>query len=176
MKYLAALVVLAAPVPASAEVVSAAANGFDVHGTVDLTAAPDAAWSSFGAIGAWWDPAHSYSGKAENLTLSLKPGGCFCERLPGGGGVEHLHVTYVDPGKHHVIFTGALGPLLNMATIGVLDVQVKPAASGSQLTYDYRVAGFASGGADKFAPLVDSVLAAQMQRYRAYAAGQAGGS
>jgi len=74
----------------------------------------------------------------------------------------------VEPGKH-VVLTGALGPLLYEATTGVMDVQVKTIAGGAQLILDYRVAGFARGGADKLAVAVDQMLAAQMKRYRTYA-------
>jgi hypothetical protein len=37
------------------------------------------------------------------------------------------------------------------------------------VTLDYRAAGFAEGGADKLAAVVDGVLADQMRRYRTYA-------
>jgi len=168
MKYLALLAILIGA-PASAEVVSASPNGFEVRETVPLVVPPDVAWSSFANVGQWWDPDHTYSGKSENLSLTLQPGGCFCERFPKGGGIEHMRVTYVDPGKHAVL-TGALGPLLYEAAIGVMDVQVKQVAGGAQLTLDYKVAGFANGGADKLAPAVDGVLAAQMTRLRTYAA------
>jgi hypothetical protein len=67
------------------------------------------------------------------------------------------------------VLTGALGPLLYEAIAGVMDVQVKSAAGGSQLTLDYRAAGFATGGGDKMAIAVDQVLAGQMKRLRAYA-------
>jgi hypothetical protein len=168
MKYLAAIALLVGS-PAGAEVVSASANGFEVRETVDLVVPPDVAWTSFTNIGAWWDPEHSYSGKAENLSLNVSPGGCFCERFPKGGGIEHMRVTYVDPGKRMVL-TGALGPLLYEATAGVMDVQLKRTAAGSQLTLDFRAAGFANGGADKLAPAVDQVLAAQLKRFRTFAA------
>jgi hypothetical protein len=153
---------------ASAEVVNASPNGFEVRETVNLVVPPDIAWASFGNIGAWWDPEHTYGGKSENLSLSLSPGGCFCERFPKGGGIEHMRVTFVDPGKR-VLLTGALGPLLYEATAGVMDVQLKPTAAGTQLTLDYRAAGFANGGAEKLAPAVDQVLAAQIKRFRAFA-------
>ncbi len=168
MKSLAALAMLLASVPATAEVVSASPNGFEVRETVNLVVKPEVAFASFGNIGAWWNPEHTYSGKSENLRLDLTPGGCFCERFPKGGGIEHLHVAYVDPGKR-VIMTGSLGPLLYEATSGVMDVQVKPTAAGSQLTLNYRAAGFAKGGAEKLAPLVDQVLAEQIKRLRAFA-------
>lgn len=167
MKYLAAIALLVAS-PASAEIVSASANGFEVRQTVNLVVAPAAALAAFGDLPSWWDPAHTYSGKSENLSLDLAPGGCFCERFPDGGGIEHMRVTYVDPGKH-LILTGALGPLLYEATTGVMDITVKSGAGGSQLILDYRVAGFARGGADKLAAGVDQVLGEQMKRFRAYA-------
>jgi hypothetical protein len=50
-----------------------------------------------------------------------------------------------------------------------MDVQITRIAGGSQLTLDYKVAGFANGGADKLAGAVDGVLANQMKRYRTYA-------
>jgi hypothetical protein len=168
MKYLAAVAVLVGTVPARAEVVTASPNGFEVRETVNLVVKPEVAMASFGDIAAWWSAEHTYSGKSENLSLNLVPGGCFCERFPKGGGIEHLRVTYVDPGKR-VVLTGPLGPLLYEATTGVMDVQVKSTAAGSQLTLDYRAAGFANGGAEKLAPLVDQVLSEQMKRYRAFA-------
>ena len=158
---------------ASAEVVSASSNGFEVRQTVNLVVPPAAAFDAFRTIGAWWDPEHTYSGDSANLSLALVPGGCFCERLPKGGGIEHMRVTYIEPGKH-VVLTGALGPLLYEAVTGVMDVQVKTIAGGAQLTLDYKAAGFAKGGADKLAPAVDSVLAGQMKRYRAYATSRPG--
>lgn len=168
MKYLGALLVLLAA-PASAEVVSASANGFEVRETMPLVVPPEVAFKAFGDLPAWWDPEHTYSGKSSNIRFELMPGGCFCERIPKtGGGVEHMHVAFVDPGKQ-VILTGALGPLLYEAATGVMDVRITTIAGGSQLTLDYKVAGFANGGADKLAPAVDAVLAEQLKRYRAYA-------
>jgi uncharacterized protein YndB with AHSA1/START domain len=154
--------------PAAAEVVSASSNGFEVRQTVPLVVKPEVAFQAFANLPAWWNPQHTYGGKSENLSFALSPGGCFCERLPGGGGVEHMRVTYVDPGKR-ILLTGSLGPLLYQATTGVMDVQIKSTAGGSVLTLDYRAAGFFNGGADKLAPAVDQVLADQVRRYRAYA-------
>jgi len=168
MKYILATALVGLATPAVAEVVSANANGLEVRETVLLVVPPEVAFSSFRDIAAWWDPQHTYSGDPANLSLALVPGGCFCERIPKGGGVEHLRVAYVDPGKR-VVLTGALGPLLYEATTGVMDVQVKTIAGGSQLTLDYKVAGFANGGAAKLAAAVDSVLAEQMKRLRTYA-------
>jgi hypothetical protein len=171
MKTLAALAILVAA-PASAEVVNASSNGFEVRETVPLVIPPGAAFQAFGELPQWWDPEHTYSGDSANLRLQLVPGGCFCESLPKtGGGVEHMHVSFVEPGKR-VVMTGALGPLLYEATSGVMDVQIKPIAGGSQLTLDYKVAGFANGGAAQLAGAVDGVLAGQLKRFRTYATGR----
>src|SRR5262245_59739816 len=50
-----------------------------------------------GQIGSWWNPVHTYSHDAKNLSIDPRPGGCFCEKLPNGGGVEHLRVVYIAP-------------------------------------------------------------------------------
>ena len=156
-------------VPANAEVVSANANGFEVRHTIQTVIPQAAAFDAFGQVSQWWSKDHTYSGDPANMSLSLHPGGCFCERLPGGGGVEHMQVAYVVPGER-VVLTGSLGPLLYEATTGVMDVKVERIAGGSRVVMNYRAAGFANGGADKMAPLVDQVLGEQMARFRKYAA------
>jgi hypothetical protein len=153
--------------PAAAEVVSAGPNGFHVRQSVQIVVPTDAAYSGFGRVAAWWNKDHTYSGDSANLSMALSPGGCFCERLPNGGGIEHLRVSYLDPGKR-IVLTGSLGPLLYEATAGVMDMKFERTGGGSRITMDYKVGGFANGGADKMAPLVDSVLADQFKRYREY--------
>ena len=158
--------------PASAEVISAGPNGFEVRHSVNLVIPQVKAYSAFSEIHNWWSKDHTYSGDASHLSLQLRPGGCFCERLEGGGGIEHLRVTYVQPGER-VVLTGSLGPLLYEATAGVMDIKVERIAGGSRITMDYRAAGFAKGGAAEMAPIVDKVLGEQMKRLRVYAAGGA---
>lgn len=153
------------PSPASAEVVSAGPHGIHIRHSVQLVIPQEDAFAAFGNVGRWWDDEHTYSGSGANMRLALQPGGCFCERIPEGGGIEHMRVTYVDPGKR-VVLTGSLGPLLFEATSGVMDVKTERVAGGSRLTMDYKVAGFADGNAMEFAPLVDEVLGVQMKRLR----------
>ena len=162
-----ALAVCAAT-PAAAEVVSADAHGFEVRESITLVVPPAQAYAAFGQVGGWWSKDHTYSGDAANLSLELRRGGCFCERLENGGGVEHLHVTLVKPGEH-VVLAGAIGPLLGEAVAGVMDVEFKPIAGGTRITLDYRAAGFARGNAASLAPAVDQVLGEQAKRLRAFA-------
>jgi hypothetical protein len=160
---------LAIASPASAAVVSADDHGFEIQQSVNLVVPQAQAYNAFGQVGQWWSSEHTYSGDAKRMTLQMRPGGCFCEPLDGGGGVEHMRVSYVQPGER-IVLTGSLGPLLYEATTGVMDVKVERIAGGSKVTMNYRVAGFAKGGAAAMAPLVDQVLAEQMKRFRVFAA------
>src|SRR5687768_5325987 len=155
--------------PAGAEVVSAGPNGFEVSNSVNLVIPVNQAYAAFARLGAWWGDSHTYSGKAANMRLSLQPGGCFCETIPDGGGVEHLRVAVVQPNER-IVMTGSLGPLLYEGTAGVMDVKFERIAGGSRVTMNYRAAGFAKGNGDKLAAPVDAVLAEQMKRFRTYAA------
>ena len=168
MKWIIAAVALCASGAAQSEVVSANANGLHVRHEVQIVVPPPGAFAAFGQMPSWWNAQHTYSGKSSNLSLSLSPGSCICERFPDGGGIEHMRVSYVEPAKR-VVMTGSLGPLLYLATSGVMDVQFERIAGGTKVTLDYKAAGFAEGGADKIAPIVDGVLADQMRRYRQFA-------
>jgi len=55
--------------PASAAVLSASDNGFEVQQTVNLVVPQSEAYNSFGRIGQWWNSEHSYSGDAGRMTL-----------------------------------------------------------------------------------------------------------
>ena len=168
MKIAIAAVALLAPMPAAAEVVSSGEHGFELRYSHVFPGAPAEVMEAFANVDQWWPDDHTYSGDSANLSMKLQPGGCFCERLPKGGGIEHLRVTYVDPGKRAVL-TGSLGPLLYEATAAVMDVQFKPAGKGTKLEATYRVAGFAKGGAAKLAPLVDQVMGGMFTRFSVYA-------
>ena len=162
-------VLVSVATPATASVVSAGEHGFEVQNSVNLVIPQEQAFTAFGQVGQWWNKEHTYSGDAARMSLQLRAGGCFCEPLENGGGIEHMRVTYVQPGER-VVLTGSLGPLLYEATSGVMDVKFERIAGGSRVTMNYRAAGFANGGAAAMAPLVDQVLAEQMKRYRVFAA------
>lgn len=163
---IAALVMAASP--AAAEVVASSTNGFQVRHSVNLVLPPARAYAAFAQVGSWWDGNHTYSGKASNLSLTPRAGGCFCETLPNGGGVEHLRVSISIPGER-MVMTGGLGPVVYEAAAGVMDVRFEKIAGGTRVVMDYRAAGFANGGAAKMATLVDQVLGQQMKGYRAFA-------
>lgn len=156
--------------PATAEVLSADEHGLEIQHVVNLVVPQPQAFAALGQVGRWWGKDHTYSGNSNRMSLQLRAGGCWCETLDNGGGVEHMHVTYIQPGER-IVLTGSLGPLLYEATTAVMDIKVDRIAGGSRVTMNYRAAGFAKGGAAAMAPLVDGVLGEQMKRFRTYAAG-----
>src|SRR3990167_7728789 len=85
--------------PAQAEVKSLSSSGFRLENRVTIAAPPDKVYAALGQIGSWWDDAHTYTGKASNMTIELKPGGCFCETFQKGGGVEHGRVVLAWPAQ-----------------------------------------------------------------------------
>lgn len=154
--------------PAGAEVVDKSASGFTLKTTVQITAPPDRVYGVLVDIGSWWGTGHTYSGDARNMTIVAQPGGCFCEELPNGGGVEHGRVVNVVPGRLLRIHT-ALGPLQELGVAGSMSWQIAAGGQGSTLTMTYVVGGYMAGGLDKIADAVDKVLAEQIGNLKTHA-------
>jgi hypothetical protein len=103
---------------ADAAVVDSSASGFTVRISMHIQAPPAAAYQKFvRSVGEWWNPAHTFSGSAKNLSIDERAMGCFCEKLPDGGAVRHLEVVYFAPGKA-MVMSGALGPMQSLAAVG----------------------------------------------------------
>jgi uncharacterized protein YndB with AHSA1/START domain len=171
-KSLAALAgILAAAGPASAEVKSVTANGFEVVSTATVGAPPNRVYAALGEIGRWWSPSHTFSRNAVNLTIELRAGGCFCEKLKDGGSVQHLQVVYAAPGAA-LRLRGALGPLQAEGVDGALTWTLKPAGGGTGVTLSYVVGGYIRGGIEPWAPKVDRVLDEQLQRLKGFVEGK----
>ena len=163
----AAAVLLCAP-SARADVVDSGAGGFTVKTVVQVSApARDVYRALVDRVGAWWDSAHTFSGKSENLSIEATPGGCFCERLAGGGGVRHLTVVYADAGKT-LRLNGGLGPLQDMAVAGSMTWTFTEASGKTQVEMTYKVGGYAPGGLGPLAKPVDAVLAQQVERLKRF--------
>lgn len=151
---------------ARAEVTDSQANGFTVRQTLSIAAPAGKVWTAMSTPGAWWDPEHSYSHDGANMSLDLRPGGAWLERLPGGG-VVHMTVLFVSPYKT-LRLDGALGPLQGMGVVGRMTFTLAEAGGVTTLVNVYDAGGHAPGGLDKLAGPVDGVLGAQMRRLKAY--------
>jgi len=146
-----------------------APNGFLVKFEVSVNAPATKVYDALvGQIGSWWDSEHTYSGDAKNLSIDARPGGCFCEKLPNGGGIEHARVIYVAP-REILRLSGALGPLQPSGVAGTLTWKLTSSTDNTRVQLSYSVGGFIDGGFEKVAPLVESVLRQQLDRLKQFA-------
>jgi hypothetical protein len=113
---------------------------------VTIAAPADRVYAALGEIGRWWDPAHTFSRDAANLSIELRAGGCFCERLKDG-------------------------PLQAEGVDGTLSWTLKPVEGGTNVTLSYVVGGYIRTGMEQWAPRVDRVLDAQLQRLKGFVEG-----
>jgi uncharacterized protein YndB with AHSA1/START domain len=160
-----AVLAFAAAGQAAAEVISVAGTGFEIRETAHIAASPDKVYAALLLPANWWNSAHTFSGSSANLVLDARAGGCWCESLPGGGSVEHLHVVYVSPGKT-LRLRGALGPFQGLAVDGVMTWSVKGVASGADVSFTYAVGGYAKNGFDELSKMTDQVLGEQIERLK----------
>ena len=161
----------AAAGPASAEVKSVTPNGFEVASAATIAAPPDRVYAALGEVGRWWSPSHTFSRDAGNLSMELRAGGCFCERLKDGGSVQHLQVVYAAPGEG-LRLRGALGPLQTEGVDGTLSWTLKPGEGGTSVTSSYVLGGYIRSGMEQWAPRVDRVLDEQLQRLKSFVEGK----
>lgn len=165
---LSAAVLAAAPGRAAAEVVDSASNGFVVRTVVNIKAAPDEVYHKLvHNVGDWWSSEHTFSHDSHNLSIEEKVTGCFCEKLPNNGGVRHMEVVYLAPGKT-MILSGALGPLQSIAATGNMTFQLTAADGGTRLEVSYAVTGYLKAGLNTWAAPVDGVLGEQITRLKNY--------
>ncbi len=159
---LANAILLALATPARAAVAEARADGFvSVHEAV-MPALPAQLWAALINWPGWWDPQHSYSGKAGALRLDAQAGGALIERWPGGS-VEHARVVAATP-PSLLRLAGGFGPLQSLPVNAVLEFRIIPENGNTRLTMTYRVAGSPEAKLDTLAAPVDTVMSAGFDR------------
>jgi len=163
-----ALIVLLLAPSAKPDVVDSSGAGFTVKTILNIQSNPDAVYRALiHNVGDWWSSAHSFSGNSHNLSIEEKVGGCFCEKLPTGGGVRHMEVVFLAPGKT-VRLSGALGPLQSIAATGSMTMQLSAVDVGTKLEVTYTVTGYLPAGMNTWAAPVDSVVTEQFTRLKNY--------
>jgi len=164
----AAAVAILAAAGAPAEVVDVADNGFTVRNSVVVPVDASKAYLAVvDGVGRWWDPEHTFSRDAANLSIEAKPRGCFCEKLPDQGFVEHMRVIHAMPGKL-LRLEGSLGPMQAIASSGVMTWKFQASEKGTTVEMRYEIGGYNPAGFKDLAPTVDAVLRGQLERYQRY--------
>lgn len=154
---------------APAEVADSSQSGFTVKVATTIRDNPEDVYNRVvHNVGDWWSPEHTFSNDSHNLSIEDKVTGCFCEKLPNGGGVRHGEVIMIMPNKLLVI-SGAIGPLQKFGTTGTMTFAIMPIHHDTRIELTYVVGGYASGGLESWAAPVDKVLTEQMTRLKSYA-------
>ena len=151
---------------ASAEVTSRSDAGFSLSYERAVAASDEAILAAIARPAAWWSDAHTYSGSASNISVDLRPGGCWCEALPGGG-VKHAEAVLVWPEQRMVRFDAPFGPLQSIGADAVLTMTWAEAADGPARTlkWSFVVTG---PGAGAMAEAIDGVMSEQFGRLAAH--------
>ena len=159
-----------------AKVVETGAERFVTRDTASVKTAPLATWLALIKPGEWWNPQHSWSGDAKNMTLTPQGGGCFCERIPVGdtgnssameGSARHAEVLQAFPMKV-LRMRGGFGPLQGEPATGVLTITLKEVPGGTRILWEYNVGGPMRYKVAEIAPAVDAVMTEQLKRLQAY--------
>lgn len=159
-----ALALMLSAAPAAAEVVERSADHFVLRFELGMETTPEDIYGSIGDIGQWWDGAHTYSGKAANLTLPLEAGACFCEALADGTTFEHGRVIQADP-ETGVLLDAPLGPLKGRATMAQWSIGWSGVDRGWAMVMTYVVRG---PGLGAMADPVNGVMQLQFSRLTHY--------
>ncbi len=149
--------------PGFGEVIAVGENGFQVRIVRQVTPAPELVFDSIvHKIGSWWSSDHTWSGDASNLSIDLRRA-AMIEALSDGGFCRHMEVVFHQPGST-LRMTGGLGPLQEMGINGALTIRTTKKDDKTEIECIYNVSGFSPGGFEQIAPLVDGVLALQLDR------------
>jgi len=162
VRRLAAVLLSALALPAGAEVLDRSERGFTVENSVSVPVDALTAWGALTQdVGRWWPADHTWTGKAQNLSIDARAGGCFCE-IDGAHQSQHMTVTYTEPGKL-LRMVGGLGPLQGMGLSGTLEWRLTANDNGGTLiTLWYRAGGYTPDDLSKLVPVIDRVQALQL--------------
>jgi hypothetical protein len=156
---------------AHADVLDADHNGFTIRYSTQVDSDRLAVYvAAVQDVGKWWNPDHTMSGNAANMSLQTDMPGCLCETLGQGAGLVHMTVTFANPGVM-LRLTGGLGPLGLMGVAGNMTWEFdedEALPDVTTVTLQYAVGGYMNGGLDQVAPAVDGVLVEAVDRLKRY--------
>ncbi len=151
---------LFAATPAPAEVVARTADSFTLRYAVGAEITPDDIPGAMTDLPKWWDPAHTFTGSAANLSLDLTPGGCWCEKLADGTDFDHGRTVSVEADR--LLFHAPFGPMRGKTSRADLTVSWPAADRGRTPTWTMVVEGPGMGA---MADVIDAVMGAGYQRW-----------
>ena len=111
----------------------------------------------------WWNPQHSFSGKAENLQLNARAGGLWREDW-NRGSVAHGRVLQVRDGEL-LRLEAPFGPLQGIGAYVIWTITIAADENGgSTVTFEEVASAPPGSGLDKLAAAVDGVKTEALAR------------
>lgn len=124
--------------------------------------APAALWERLVHPARWWNPAHTYSGDARNLSLQPDAGGLWREDWDGGA-VAHGSVLLWQP-PHTLRLAAPFGPLQGLGVHAVWTITITAQGDGSQVSFDETASGPPGANFKQLATAVDGVKTEALRR------------
>jgi uncharacterized protein YndB with AHSA1/START domain len=152
---------------AFADVTDVSQTGFQLQIKTHIVAPPGKVFATIIEPAKWWSSSHTYSQSAANLSIDAKAGGCFCEKLPGGGSVQHLMVAAVIPGQL-LRMRGALGPFQQFGMEGAMSWQLTATGQETDLTVTYDLGGHLAGGFGDWPQKANGMVSEQVARLKKF--------
>ena len=161
-----AAIALSVATSATADVTASDSDGFTIRIERTTPSTPAQAFAMLGTPAVWWSPLHTWSGDAAQMRIDpLAAGGCWCERLPNMGSVEHGHIIRWDPENGRILMRAELGPLQNLPVSGKLEWDAIAGPDGvTRVAMRYEVTGRGIDDPAALAAAVDHVLTEQLDR------------
>ena len=148
--------------PTLADVVEARDDGFVSTYEIEIAAPPTRVFRALmSEVASWWDPAHTYSGNAANVSFTAT---ALHEKLGDTGFVRHMAIDMMRP-PTTLRLSGGMGPLQPLAVAASMTFNLEPTPNGTRLRYRYVVNGT---GLHDWAEPVDRVMGGQLQRLRRF--------
>ena len=141
----------------TAEVVSSSDSGFVLSHEATSELAPDALFARMMDPSTWWDPEHSYSGKAANLSMGNRAGDYWREDWAGGS-VIHGQVLQVINGQM-LMLSAPFGPLAATGAECIWTIRITQGENGgTKIISSHTVVGGPDSGLAAMAGPVDFVM------------------
>jgi hypothetical protein len=161
----AALGLLLATSPASADILPTSNGGFSSSHSAYVAAAREDVWRELVRPEYWWT--QTLSSDPANLRLDPRAGGCLCEEVPSPGGLrageaELARVVLVMPDEM-LRMVGSLGPLQSEGVTGALTVTLTAEGEGTRIAWDYVAGGTARFDLEAMGVTVDRAQGGLLQ-------------
>lgn len=156
------LVFCFAPIRSGAEIISSSDTHFVLRHEATSAMPADMLWQRLIQPETWWHPDHTYSGRAENLSLKAEAGGAWREDWDGGS-VIHGTVMLVQTGEVLRI-NAPFGPLQQLGAHTIWTITISADGEGSKVVFDEVSNGPSTANMTETAAAVDFVKSEAIRR------------